>query len=211
MLQVLGVLPSWFRLAQCLRAFRDTRQVSHLINAGKYFSTFPMVIAASLVAEAQQHRGDFHSLPIFYIWLSLALIHAVYVFSWDVVMDWGLLRPNPVHNMLRPCLLYKKKWVYFAAIVVDAILRFSWAMKMSVSVSSWFGSDMLLLLLAVGEVLRRAMWNFFRVEHEQIKKLEASFHADSQARSPFGSSSLSSFESSTEEEVEKDQVNTQGL
>ena len=34
-------LPAWFRFAQCLRRYRDTREAfPHLVNAGKYSTSF---------------------------------------------------------------------------------------------------------------------------------------------------------------------------
>ena len=39
-LVILGILPAWFRFAQCLRRYRDTREAfPHLVNAGKYSTT----------------------------------------------------------------------------------------------------------------------------------------------------------------------------
>ncbi|XP_065175314.1 solute carrier family 53 member 1-like [Sycon ciliatum] len=170
--QALNILPSWFRFAQCCRVYYDTRNVSNLINAGKYFSILPMVVAASFVAEKQELQKNYYSTTVFYVWLCFALIHAIYVFSWDVIMDWGLFRHQNTNPGLRSCLLYRRRWLYYTAIALDAVLRFAWTLKMSLSVSIWFGSDRLLLLLAVGEVLRRFMWNFFRVEHEQVRHYE---------------------------------------
>ena len=163
---------------QCLRCWYDTRQTSHLVNAGKYLSTFPVVAAASVVAASQNRFNDWRSHPQFFIWLALALIHAVYVYVWDVVMDWGLLRQQPYNPHLRAHLLYRKRGVYFAAIAVDLVLRFTWTVKMSVGVSTWFGSDEGLILLAIAEVLRRFLWNFFRVEFEQTKSLELPLEVD---------------------------------
>ncbi|XP_065174516.1 solute carrier family 53 member 1-like [Sycon ciliatum] len=172
--QVINILPSWFRLAQCLRAFYDTRKKAHLLNAGKYFSTFPVIVAASLVAEARESRHDYYTLAIFDLWLALALIHAVYVFAWDIVMDWGLFRYQGTSvSVLRPCLLYRRRWLYYCAMVLDIVLRFAWTMKMSLNVSIWFGSDMLLLFLGASELVRRFVWNFFRLEHEQVKHYES--------------------------------------
>ena len=172
--QVLSALPSWFRMAQCLRCYYDTKQKHHLANAGKYFSTFPMVVMASLVAEnkASGKYNDWRQHPEFFIWLSFALLHAVYVYVWDIVMDWGLLRQQPYNPHLRAHLLYRRPSLYYCAIFIDFILRFVWTMKMSISVSTWFGSDEMLILLAIAEVLRRFLWNFFRLEFEQTKSLE---------------------------------------
>jgi len=46
---VVAALPSWFRFAQCLRRYRDTRLAfPHLVNAGKYATTFFVVIFSTL-------------------------------------------------------------------------------------------------------------------------------------------------------------------
>ena len=46
---VVAALPSWFRFAQCMRRYRDTRLAfPHLANAGKYATTFFVVIFSTL-------------------------------------------------------------------------------------------------------------------------------------------------------------------
>ena len=46
---IFNCLPAWFRFAQCLRRYRDTREAfPHLVNAGKYSTTFMVVIFATL-------------------------------------------------------------------------------------------------------------------------------------------------------------------
>ena len=48
----LAILPAWFRFAQCLRRYRDTRHAfPHLVNAGKYSTTFFVVFFSSLAAS----------------------------------------------------------------------------------------------------------------------------------------------------------------
>ena len=49
---VLGVLPAWFRFAQCIRRFYDTGKVfPHFVNAGKYSTSFFVVLFAALVSS----------------------------------------------------------------------------------------------------------------------------------------------------------------
>ena len=46
---IIACLPAWFRFAQCLRRYRDTRLVfPHIVNAGKYSTSFFVVIFSSL-------------------------------------------------------------------------------------------------------------------------------------------------------------------
>ena len=56
-------LPAWFRFAQCLRRYKDTRQAfPHLVNAGKYSTAFFVVVFStlgknSLIRKLVFHRG----------------------------------------------------------------------------------------------------------------------------------------------------------
>lgn len=143
--------------------------MAQLINAGKYFSTFPMVVAAAMMSVTRSQYKNWREHPEFFAWLALAIIHAVYVYVWDILQDWGLLQRSRHGRFLRPYLLFSRHWVYYIASVIDLALRFAWAVKMSSAVSHYFGSDYLLTILAIGEVLRRFMWNFFRLEYEQTK------------------------------------------
>lgn len=46
---LVALLPAWFRFAQCLRRYRDTREAfPHLANAAKYSTSFFVVIFSSL-------------------------------------------------------------------------------------------------------------------------------------------------------------------
>ena len=48
---VIAALPAWFRFAQCLRRYRDTRLwFPHLVNAGKYSTSFFVIFFSSLAA-----------------------------------------------------------------------------------------------------------------------------------------------------------------
>lgn len=53
---IVNCLPAWFRFAQCLRRYRDSKEAfPHLVNAGKYSATFFTVIFATLRAY---HSGE---------------------------------------------------------------------------------------------------------------------------------------------------------
>lgn len=46
---LVGCLPAWFRFAQCLRRYRDTKLAfPHAVNAGKYSTTFFVAIFATI-------------------------------------------------------------------------------------------------------------------------------------------------------------------
>lgn len=55
---IIQCLPAWCRFIQCLRRYRDTKRAfPHLVNAGKYSTTFFVVTFAALYAT---HRGKTH-------------------------------------------------------------------------------------------------------------------------------------------------------
>lgn len=44
---IVAILPAYFRFAQCIRRYRDTKEASpHLVNAAKYATSFFVVIFA---------------------------------------------------------------------------------------------------------------------------------------------------------------------
>ena len=50
-------LPAWFRFAQCLRRYKDTRHAfPHLVNAGKYSTSF-FVVAFSTLGKGILYMG----------------------------------------------------------------------------------------------------------------------------------------------------------
>ncbi|KAL8679019.1 MAG: hypothetical protein Q9186_004675 [Xanthomendoza sp. 1 TL-2023] len=84
---------------------------------------------------------------------------------WDLAMDWSLCNPYAEHPFLRDVLGYKKAWYYYAAMILDPILRFNWVFYII------FGNELqhsalLSFMISLSEVGRRAMWTIFRVENE---------------------------------------------
>lgn len=55
---IIQCLPAWFRFIQCLRRYRDSKRAfPHLVNAGKYSTTFFVVTFAALYATHRGRRG----------------------------------------------------------------------------------------------------------------------------------------------------------
>mmetsp|Transcript_21193 Transcript_21193/g.29154 ORF Transcript_21193/g.29154 Transcript_21193/m.29154 type:complete len:164 (+) Transcript_21193:15-506(+) len=108
--------------------------------------------------------GYYHSSLPAVIALAAA-VNSLYSFLWDVIMDWGLLsfsrdcRWSTRQRLLLP-------WPsYVFAVLINLVLRFSWAMNRL----PWFKElDMTVVILTIelGEICRRAMWNIFRIEWE---------------------------------------------
>ena len=162
---ILACLPAWFRFAQCLRRYRDTKDAfPHLVNAGKYSTTFFVVLFSSLNVASQVQYGGF-----FYAWIICAVISSLYAYAWDIKMDWGLLDSSESNEnkFLREEIVYASKGYYYFAIAEDFILRFGWAISLSLS-EKFQNSHLVATFLAPLEIFRRFVWNFFRLENEHL-------------------------------------------
>lgn len=161
---ILTVLPAWFRLAQCLRRFRDTKEkFPHLANAGKYSTTFFVIIFSNLYYNTQSEVNLY-----FYFWIMALFVSSIYAYIWDVKMDWGLFDSNAGENkFLREEIVYPT-FSYYFAIVADLILRFTWALSISLTESGIIHSDMIVTIFSPLEVFRRFLWNYFRLENEHL-------------------------------------------
>ncbi|XP_039339334.1 xenotropic and polytropic retrovirus receptor 1 isoform X3 [Mauremys reevesii] len=168
---VVQCIPAWLRFIQCLRRYRDTKRAfPHLVNAGKYSTTFFMVTFAALYST---HKDQNHSdtQVFFYLWIVFCLISSCYTLIWDLKMDWGLFDKNAGENtFLREEIVYPQKAYYYCAIVEDVILRFAWTIQISLSSMQVFpcAGDIISTVFAPLEVFRRFVWNFFRLENEHL-------------------------------------------
>jgi hypothetical protein len=171
------MLPFWIRFVQCLyrcwqawyplgRPFASSpfpsSPLAHLLNSGKYFSCMLVVLSGAYATESVLSVG----LKTRYddLWVASLVLKTVYVFSWDILMDWDLGKPGS--RFLRPRLLYPTKSGkrYYLAIATNLFGRVCWAIAITPTLypSDWR------LGFAVVEILRRTQWLIFRVENEHI-------------------------------------------
>lgn len=99
----MACLPAWIRFAQCLRRYRDSKEAfPHLVNAGKYASTFLVVIVGTLKNYYQlknNYEATFDN-PFVWAWLASSVFASCYAYTWDIKMDWGLFDKNAGENTL---------------------------------------------------------------------------------------------------------------
>uniref|UniRef100_A0A8C5R7D9 Xenotropic and polytropic retrovirus receptor 1 n=1 Tax=Leptobrachium leishanense TaxID=445787 RepID=A0A8C5R7D9_9ANUR len=168
---VVQCIPAWLRFIQCLRRYRDTKRAfPHLVNAGKYSTTFFMVTFAALY-NTHKDRDHSDSQVFFYLWIVSYFVSSCYTLIWDLKMDWGLFDRNAGENtFLREEIVYPQKAYYYCAIIQDIFLRFAWTIQISVTSLNLFqdAGDILSTILAPLEVFRRFVWNFFRLENEHL-------------------------------------------
>ncbi|XP_048108483.1 xenotropic and polytropic retrovirus receptor 1a isoform X2 [Alosa alosa] len=168
---VIQCLPAWCRFVQCLRRYRDTKRAfPHLVNAGKYSTTFFVVTFAALYKTHKEQTHDDADV-FFYLLIVFSTVSSLYTLIWDLKMDWGLFDRHAGENtFLREEIVYPHKAYYYCAIIEDVILRFAWTLQLSLSTMTPHHSisDILATLLAPLEVFRRFVWNFFRLENEHL-------------------------------------------
>jgi len=165
---VVGLLPAWFRFAQCLRRYRDTKEAfPHLVNAGKYSST---MLAVTLSCLDSNFGGEGYKNIFFYLWLTAQLVSSVYGYIWDIKMDWGFFTANAGENtFLREETVYSSKNYYYFAIVEDLVVRFSWVYVLILDqFDTGIPREFIITFTAALEVMRRFIWNFFRLENEHL-------------------------------------------
>ncbi|GAA0164343.1 secondary carrier transporter [Lithospermum erythrorhizon] len=146
---LIAIIPFWSRFLQCVRRFIEEKDSMQGLNSLRYFST---VIALVMRTLYDVRKGT--SLKIMaFVSSGLTTIGNTY---WDVVVDWGLLHRNSKNAWLRDKLLVPNKYVYFVAMVINILLRLVRA---------------LIAVVASLEIIRRGIWNFFRLENEHLNNV----------------------------------------
>ncbi|KAI5437359.1 phosphate transporter PHO1 homolog 10 isoform X1 [Lathyrus oleraceus] len=159
-----GIIPYWFRLAQCMRQLYDERDIDHAINGSKYLSTIVAMVIRTTFETKKGMR-----------WKVLALISSGVAISmntyWDIVKDWSLLQRHSKNRYLRDKLIVSHKSVYYIAMVVNVVLRLSW-MQLVLELD-WRPLHKVAISTFISclEIIRRGIWNFFRLENEQLNNV----------------------------------------
>jgi len=176
LLPLIAALPFVFRLLQCARRFRDTRESKHLWNFGKY------VCSVLVVAVGSMWRPQAGCV------VAASVVATVYAATWDVLMDWGVELPGA-----RPCgpaalegastlvaeadagheggRRHFGAKAYLLASVLNVAMRMTWVLTL-MPISLIAETNMPLgAALHVGvstiEILRRCIWAVLRIENEQ--------------------------------------------
>ncbi|KAF7960178.1 hypothetical protein EAE96_001776 [Botrytis aclada] len=207
-----STLPAIWRLLQCFRRYHDTKNMfPHLVNGGKYAMTIVYYVTLSIY-RIDRDRTNLIAFSFF------AALNAVYVSTWDLLMDWSLLQPGANKPLLRDVRGFKSTWWYYAAIIIDPILRFNWIFY-SIYTHNLQHSSTASFFVALSEITRRGMWTLFRVENEHCSNvarfkafrdvalpydLESGESEESQPITPAESNEISSV-------LERERTHTSGL
>ncbi|KAL2456434.1 EXS (ERD1/XPR1/SYG1) family protein [Forsythia ovata] len=161
------VLPYIFRLFQCLRQYKDTREKTTLLNALKYSTAVPVIFLSALKYHVIPDKWMNVYRPL---WLLSSVLNSLYSFYWDVTRDWDLSCFTRIFKFNKSSFLshalYGRKWVYLWVIGSNLILRCTWTYKLSAHLRHNY---ITLFTITALEMLRRFQWVFFRVENEWNK------------------------------------------
>nr|XP_014087453.1 xenotropic and polytropic retrovirus receptor 1-like [Bactrocera oleae] len=163
------VLPAWFRFAQCLRRYHDTRKVfPFIVNAGKYSMSFPVALFGYLMCGTRHSYEYFFDNPFVWFFIISNVVQTVYTLVWDMIMDFGVFKKFSGENIfLRDQILYPAGFYYFA-IIENCFCRIFWALKLYIYQQGYMNVFHSNSLASGLEMLRRYVWNYFRLENEHL-------------------------------------------
>ncbi|XP_063705929.1 solute carrier family 53 member 1-like [Culicoides brevitarsis] len=168
---IFAMLPAWFRCAQCLRRFVDTKLVfPHLVNAVKYTTGILVVVFSVATSVTNEKYRKVTDNPWFYVWVSDAVIFSIYAYAWDVRQDFDLWDCKAQVNTkcLRDELIYESKAFYWFGIFEDLVMRFVTTFTISLTEMGFITNHFVISILNILEVARRCIWNYFRLENEHL-------------------------------------------
>ncbi|XWS10349.1 hypothetical protein CRYUN_Cryun39dG0069500 [Craigia yunnanensis] len=160
---VVAVVPYLSRLLQCLRLLHEEKDPTQGYNGLKYFLT--IVAVCTRTAYSLDKGIGWRMLA----WICSAMA-AIYGTYWDLVVDWGLLQRHSKNRWLRDKLLIPYKGVYFGAMVLNVLLRFAW-LQTVLNLNVSLHREALTAIVASLEIIRRGIWNFFRLENEHLNNV----------------------------------------
>ncbi|KAF1001588.1 hypothetical protein AG4045_027431 [Apium graveolens] len=150
---------------ECLRRFFDEKDNMQGLNGLKYFAT--IVAVTTRAAYSLDKSISWKVVAI--MTSAIAAISGTY---WDLVYDWGLLDRKSKNRWLRDKLLVPHKNVYYVAMVLNVVLRLAWLQTVLDINFTFLHRETLITVVASLEIIRRGVWNFFRLENEQLNNSE---------------------------------------
>ncbi|XP_028794208.1 phosphate transporter PHO1 homolog 3-like [Neltuma alba] len=161
---IVAAIPYWCRFLQCIRRLFEEKDAMQGYNGVKYFLT---IVAVCLRTAYSLDKGSTWKVLAWVFSVSAAIVSTY----WDLVMDWGLLQKNSKNRWLRDKLIIPHKSVYFTAMVLNILLRFAWLQTVLDFKVDFLHKQAMISIIASLEIIRRGIWNFFRVENEHLNNV----------------------------------------
>ncbi|CAA7031203.1 unnamed protein product [Microthlaspi erraticum] len=162
---IVAVIPYVSRLLQCLRRLFEEKNPEQGYNGLKYFLTI-VAVCLRTAYSIQKDQVAWRVLAAVF-----SVIAAIFCTYWDFVHDWGLLNRTSKNRWLRDKLLVPQKKVYFIAMILNVLLRFAWIQTVLDFKFSFMHRQTMVTLVASLEIIRRGIWNFFRLENEHLNNV----------------------------------------
>ncbi|KAI4352544.1 hypothetical protein L6164_006783 [Bauhinia variegata] len=158
-------IPFWMRSLQCLRRLLEDRHAMHGFNGLKHIST---VFAIGMRTCNELNRGTMWRI----LAASSSAVATIANTYWDIVIDWGLLQKNSTNPWLRDKLCVQNRSVYIVAMVLNVLLRLAWMQSvLGIREAPFLHRTALTALVTCLEIIRRGIWNFFRLENEHFNNV----------------------------------------
>jgi len=201
------LFPYLLRLRQCVADYftkaTNAQRTNSFMNALKYASSIPVYFFSgyySWIETDIKNTSDKNSLEsmyrhakiVFTLWVISSFINSGYSYYWDIFNDWNLCKRRKDGEefpfFLRPILHFRKYWTYYAVMIIDLVLRFTWFVDVFpifhmknpflVDDTPTVPEDIIKmrieklllsrLLLRILEIIRRWLWIFFRLEKQWV-------------------------------------------
>ncbi|MCD7450520.1 Xenotropic and polytropic retrovirus receptor 1 [Datura stramonium] len=159
-----AAIPYWIRFFQCVRRLMEEKDVKHGFNGFTYFSMLLSVVLQSTFRLRKKMTWK--------VWaLASSGVAALANICWDIRMDWGLLQRKSRNFLLRDELLLPHKTAYYVAMILEVLLRFVWLQVVLSFDMRPLRGKVITSIFASLEILRRGIWNFFRLENEHLNNV----------------------------------------
>ncbi|KAJ0832725.1 putative SPX domain-containing protein [Helianthus annuus] len=169
---VIAVIPYWIRLLQCIRRWWGGQDPTQGLNGLKYFSTIVAVVSRTIQTQLTQKKLKAAARTFKIIAGSTSGVATIFNTYWDIAMDWGLLCKNSDNPWLRDKLILPNRSIYFIAMVLNVILRLAWMQTvLDFHDAPFLHKNALIAIVACLEIIRRGIWNFFRLENEHLNNV----------------------------------------
>ncbi|XP_023638797.1 phosphate transporter PHO1 homolog 6 [Capsella rubella] len=165
---IVVAFPFFSRFLQCMRRMFEEKSIEQGYNGFKYI----LIVVAVCLGMAYEVDGEKDRQIIWRllggITSAMAVVFCTY---WDLVYDWGLLNRTSKNPWLRDNLLIPHKEVYFIAMILNVVLRFAWMQTVLDFKFESMHTQTVVGVVASLEIIRRGIWNFFRLENEHLNNV----------------------------------------
>ena len=161
---IILLYPFFIRLTQCINRYYYTRMAwPHLGNTIKYIGGLLNVIFTWIYGK------DKTNINKKVLHIVVGCLSQGYMLFWDYFVDWGCGDIHSKNFFLRDKIVYPK-YMYYGAMIINAILRFSWTwnfININKKYDEWKN-----FIMAILEAYRRIQWCIFRIENENTNNPE---------------------------------------